>query len=93
MNVDYVAARQAIADLKSHPATDKELIEEVLVIMSKLSEPGAVRRKEFDLNQFLTELAKVDFSKRRAFHVASLLEVMGKCMSDGIRVADHGFGV
>lgn len=89
MNVDYIAARQDIADLKSKAYMDKALIEEVLVIMSRLAKPGEVRRKEFDLNQFFVEFAQVDFSSYTAFDVGILLGVMGESFKSGVTVSNH----
>lgn len=91
MNVDYIAARQAIADLKSHPASDTELIDKVLIIMSRLSAPGAVKRKKFSLKLFLAAIAEIDFSNYKTFQVAMLFKVIGESLDDGLMVADHGF--
>ena len=87
MNVDIASAMQGIGDLRSQ--INPELCDSVRQSMSRLSKPGAIRRAEFDLNEFLVELADIDFDDYSVSDVAALLQQVGASLNTGLWVTDH----
>lgn len=85
MQVDKVSAMQGVGDLRSE--VDPLLCDTVRTIMSKISKPGTVKRAEFDLNEFLTQLAGVDFDNNNPLEVARLFKVLGESLSSGLTTA------
>lgn len=90
--IDCAKGQQKIARLKINNALNQRLVEQILVIMGELAQPGPTERPEIDLSQFLIALSQFDFSKYDPFDVGALFKVIGESISDGLMAAAHGYG-